>query len=228
MLERNDLIEEYSERIKDFEDKLKERDHAETAARKELEHNLQRCSDEMMEKLAKKNELIEEMKRGHEVGSETLKKEIEQLKQMIENIVNESTKEKEMLTEEYRRMIVEKENEIKKQTEQLEAETMRYSQIHKSALEKLRADSVEQINQLSEKFKEQLATKDLQINSIFQQLEEKSMEIERLVKELSIQRSACLSKDEELKTLLQRVQGKSYDKRIKLNKNSLHSELPPK
>ena len=211
MLERNDLIEQYAAQIQSFESQLKK--HVEeAAARKDLESNLLKNSDEIKEDLVEKSAVIETMKKEHEIDSEALKKEIQQLKDIIDNITKESIKEKDTLVEEHRKIVEDKENTIELRTKELESETKRHTEMHKTALEKLRADNAEQINRLSENFNKQLADKDLQISSIVKQLEEKSAEIARLVEELAKQSRLCVNKDEELANLVKRVEGKSIDK----------------
>ncbi|XP_048509340.1 CAP-Gly domain-containing linker protein 2 isoform X4 [Athalia rosae] len=191
--EKSVLIAKYDAEIKLLQAQLTDNEnivsllkHSESTIKSDLDHAKQ--------SLDSRNSIISEMSRKFDFDTTNLKQKLEQYQLDIENITKQNTVHEELVAK-YEETISEKENVIKTKNEQLDAEMKRNLETQQLNLKQIKDDNMKHIEELSNRFKNQLDDKELQLEKLFLQLKEKNLEVKQLQTEIQ---NFNLSKDDQL------------------------------
>ncbi|XP_076626899.1 cytoplasmic linker protein 190 isoform X2 [Colletes latitarsis] len=221
--EKSALVEQCVVQIKELESKLNE-NQKETSTHKESESNLRTELDRVTKALEERSMLIENMKKEFESTADTLKAELQRAKETIENTKLENINEKESLVSKYEKIVEEKENLMEVKALELSTESKKQLEVQSIALEDLKTENVKEIKKLSESFNDQLNMRDLRIEEITIQLNQKTSETEKLMSELSAQIDFGKMKDEELNVALRRLEELNEKLKLMEEKNATLSK----
>lgn len=204
--EKNILVGQYENQMQLLKTQLAEFEKT-TALLKDSESIVKNELEHVKQSLQSRNTIISEMSHKYDADIKNLERELEQYRINVDNITKSNAIGQEDLVSKYEKIITEKEIIIKQKTEELDSEVKRNLEIQKSNLEQLKGDNTKHIEELSKIFKSQLNEREVKIENISLQLEEKTKEIEQLKTELE---SFNLSKDEFKKVALAQVEGNKY------------------
>ncbi|XP_071580364.1 uncharacterized protein Clip-190 isoform X3 [Temnothorax nylanderi] len=221
--DKSSLVGECVERIRELELVLS-KTQQESTTHRDSESRLEKELGAVKQNLQDKETLVENMKQEFERNTSALNEELRKSKETIETMKRESLSEKDSLLSEYRRTIEEKDRLIKEKTEELEIKSKKLLEQQNATLEGLKAENVNRIRQLSESFEQQLRVKDTKIEEVSQQLGQKVSETERLLAELAAERELCKKKDEELISVLRKLEELNTRLKLAEDNNSVLSK----
>ncbi|XP_014215601.1 restin homolog isoform X2 [Copidosoma floridanum] len=185
------LVEEKSRSLEEAR-KRQEENEKEQSRWEECRSNLQKQLDATAKELREKCAYVDELRNSFDTQTEELRKEIGQLKGSIGSIAESNRVETARLVEEHERALREKEELVRSKSSELKEESRKVFATQEGILEKLKAESALQIQELSESFRSQLSSRDSQI----EQLEGKARDAERFSGELEQLKNACAEKED--------------------------------
>ncbi|XP_018397949.1 PREDICTED: restin homolog isoform X2 [Cyphomyrmex costatus] len=221
--EKSGLVSECVERIRELE-LVVSKTQQDSIIHRESENRLEKELGAVKQNLQDKDTMMESLKQEFERNTNALNEELRKSKEIIEMMKKESESEKDSLLSEYRQTIEEKDRLIKIKTEELENKSKKLLEQQNAALEGLKAENVNRIRELSESFEQQLQAKDTKIEEVSQQLGQKVSETDRLLAELAAERELCRKKDEELISVLQKLEELNTRLKLAEDNNSVLSK----